>query len=194
MPDAPPAAPPPATTPTDWAIIQAMYAQGLGPKEISVRTGVSSNVIATRASRGNWSRLTTACASIVHASARNAVRDIVDEESGRARKKLSVLIDRHLDKIPEARSWKHAASLQRDLEPLVRNAKCVYGWGEPDAAGAVRIGVIRNAVIITSSNDDSAIAHAHAHAHAQDAELASIDAPLSDAPDATGSDATPAAQ
>ena len=133
----------------DWDLIQTLYAQGVGPKEISARTGVKADSISSRASRRNWQRLVTATKQVMQEPIRE--KPEIDEHSKRTRAALGKFVSRSAElveqEIPRL-TGKRAIRLNQDLEPLVRNAKQVFGWSENSNEPAVRINLPASTAVV----------------------------------------------
>lgn len=128
----------------DWELIQTTYTQGVSPAVIAARFGLNANTIRTRASRLGWQRLASQAANDVSQAASATLKSIGDS----LRISLAKQLRDHVAKLPVARGWKHAAKLNQELEPLVRNAKTVIAWGDSGQDGLVRINVIAQNVSV----------------------------------------------
>jgi len=147
-----------SSTPTspDWTLIQSLYLAGKTPKEISLELGVKAQAVSVRASRYGWT------ASL--AKAKQLVRVTKDEDSDTqevglksasesTRNSLARVLERSVERI-EAMSIpnaKTALKVNAALEPLVRNAKTVFGWNDGEQQSIVRIGVMNTCVVASPS-------------------------------------------
>lgn len=138
-------APMPKPLDVDWELIQTTYTQGVSPAVIAARFGLNASTIRTRASRLGWQRLVTAASQDVAQAASATLKSIGDS----LRISLAKQLRDHVAKLPVARGWKHAAQLNQELEPLVRNAKTVIAWSDSGQDGLVRINVIAQNVSLS---------------------------------------------
>lgn len=137
----PPALAHPALEPAapDWLLAPVLYAQGIPAATIAARIGVSHDCLRQRALRQGWSRLRDELAHSASLATEKAIDTILDGHSSDTRKALGKAMAQHVALMPQATGWKQAVRLQEDLEPLVRNARVVFGWGEGDKQGVVQI-------------------------------------------------------
>jgi hypothetical protein len=139
----------------DWLLAQTLFAQGMSPKVIASQVGASLEAVHKRAQRGQWSVLADKTRSVAVQCAEHAVETVLSGYSLDTRKALGRAITEHVAKIPSAKGWKHANRIQQELEPLVRNAKTVFGWGNDDGSKAsVRIGVLNMATVQALPNTE----------------------------------------
>jgi len=133
----------------DWLLAQVLFAQGMPATAIAPRVGASAEAVHKRAQRGQWSRLRDETARGMVKATENTIETVLSGYSMDTRKALGRALSEHVAKIPQAKGWKHAKSLQQDLEPLVRNAKVVFGWDAQDArpTQSIRIGVLNCATV-----------------------------------------------
>jgi len=133
----------PAPVIADWDLIQTLYIQGLSPKRIMDRTGISQSTIQSRAKRYRWTALRAELASDLTRAATATLEDL----SSRTKNKLGAVIERHTQLVPTATTWNKAKEINNDIEPLIRSAKVVFGWGDNDDNAVVRIGIMAGTVI-----------------------------------------------
>ena len=169
----------------DWPLIQQLYIQGATLHAISMQCGVKPGTIAARASRNGWRKVATAASEkmqlIQAREARQAEAEStnLDKASQDARKRVSRSILEALSVLPSPDDWKTAAKQQTALEPLVRNAKTVFGWGDDAAPCSVRISLLAQAGVHITVSDNK---HAFPAVTAGDA----TGQPLSTRADAVG--------
>ncbi len=151
-------APSPDDNPIDWAMIQSLYLQGLGPTAIAKKTGVKSNTISVMATRKGWAKSLQRAGEarkrleIDHDGNPKEVKEL-ENQSQRARKALGDVIARSAEKLAsvDIKSVKHALTVNQEAESLVRNSKTVFGWSEGQSQPAVRIGVLSQTTIVNEA-------------------------------------------
>lgn len=134
----------------DWEAIQTLYTQGRPAKELAAEFNVTIGAIQSRAARNNWRRLSSLARSSVEQSAKAAV-DAVSQE---VRTMLGLALRDHVGKVPMAKGWKHAAKINSELEPLVRNAKAVFGWNDSTSSPLVRINILAKSAVVSDEEKE----------------------------------------
>lgn len=134
----------------DWGLIQQLYIQGFTPKVIADKTGVKADTVSIRAHRGKWKELAARAIEAVKGQVpqatevQTATESALASSSERVRERLARLVERSVAKLEELdiRTPSHALAVNGELEPVMRNAKVLYGWGEALAQPAIRIQVV----------------------------------------------------
>lgn len=144
----------PTALKADWDLIRHLYLSGTPLDTIVKETGVAKGTIASRANRANWKRTQAAAKSIVQTPTapvdrREAREPAIDIEhaSKTVRSRAAKAISSALDTLTEPGDWKTAARQQSQLEPLIRNARTVFGWGDDATTSSVRISILAQCVV-----------------------------------------------
>jgi hypothetical protein len=139
----------------DWLLAQTLFAQGLPHHAIAKRIGANPDAVRQRAVRGQWSQLRDAIEADSVRVVEKTIDHVLAGYSADTRKALGRSIVETAQSIPRPRGFKHATRIQSELEPLVRNAKTVFGWGNDDGSKAsVRIGVLNLATVQALPNTE----------------------------------------
>lgn len=152
----------------DWPLIQTLYTSGLGPNEISKRTGVKPDTIASRASRFRWRDLMAKAKPIVQVAIQrdreqtedNPQSNALAKASAIVRSKLSDELIRAVDTLSSTKPSKRLdtqAKRASVMQTLAGAAKPVFGWSEGQSQPIVRINVLGNATIDSSPAIDAEV-------------------------------------
>lgn len=133
-------------------LVQTLYLQGHKPFQISAKTGIGQGTIKTWAHRHGWLRAVNKTKDIADSTIAPVLAESANQAlakaSTRTRHRAAKAIEEALDVLPTVRSWNQAAKVQSQLEPLVRNAKQVFGWSENSTEPAVRINLLASTAVV----------------------------------------------
>lgn len=122
---------------------KALYLRGLRPTSIAAETGVSTAVIHVWINRHGWKVLRNAT-ELTLDKRQGRVLSIMpaapSAASNRTRDALAKVIEKHTEALAQVNAKADVKAIRKvgkALEPLVRSAKIVHGWGNDSIAGVV---------------------------------------------------------
>lgn len=142
---------------------QALVLQGFANDYIGAKLSIKPQTVQKWRERNGWNAHAdqakadaVAQREIVQAATVQIVKDsdeTVSKASENARKRTAKAILDTLDKLPIPESWSQGAKQQAQLEPLVRNCKAVFGWGEQQAESLVRISLMDSLHLVSDKDE-----------------------------------------
>jgi predicted transcriptional regulator len=136
----------------------AMHAQGVRPILISQELGLSQAIVLKWITRYGWTRARDSALTILKNENQKSITHKLAEVQIKEALSDQLVTDAVAAKEIKRRNGKHALQIQADLEPLVRNAARVFGWGqETGQRQLVNIQLLApGAMTIASANDRQA--------------------------------------
>lgn len=137
-----------ATNPNiDWTVVQALYLQGVKLSTIADQTGANPVAIRSRARRLNWRSSALQVQSNIAQSARLALI----QQSEATKRALGSVITKSAQVLERVQinSKGEACRINADMEPVVRNAKVVFGWRDEETKPIVNIGTLQSITLNT---------------------------------------------
>lgn len=133
----------------NYAQAAVMLSQGLNVDEVAPYVGAKNgNSLRVGLARRGVTPTATRRSDFVIQRAATVANTMLRDESDRIKRDMSELLQNHvsaLSQIPAKANLKHIQSVGAALEPLVRSAKVVHGWGGETSTGIVVVGSMKQA-------------------------------------------------